>query len=156
MASKLLKIKKRKRNFSQVLENPEKKQKLFLRCLKIERIQNRHGQWSNFHGDGMVMVLFLQRWNRDGFGILSPSLSIVFAGVNHWSNGFSMVLSNLGDIKACIKKLKYTGEFENEGSLVPWHKMTSRIKAIDALFNINFSQILRQEFYNHRHKSMVS
>ena len=67
-----------------------------------------------------------------------------------------MVLSNLGDIKACIKKLKYTGESENEGSLVPWHKMTSRIKAIDALFNINFSQILRQEFYNHRHKSMVS
>ena len=24
-------------------------------------------RWSIFHGDGMVMVVFLQRWNGDGF-----------------------------------------------------------------------------------------
>ena len=45
-------------------------------------------RWSIFHGDGMVMVFFLQRWNGDGFENFSPSPLMVFGGINHWQQWF--------------------------------------------------------------------
>ena len=57
-------------------------------------------RWSIFHGDGMVMVVFLQRWNGDGFENFSPSPLMVFGGINHWQqwffNGFFPILVHDG------------------------------------------------------------
>ena len=54
---------------------------------------DRLERWSSFHGNGMAMVAFLQRWNGDGFENFSPSPLMVFGGINHWQqwffNGFS-------------------------------------------------------------------
>jgi len=36
----------------------------------------------------MVMVVFLQRWNVDGFENFSPSPLMVFGGINHWQQWF--------------------------------------------------------------------
>ena len=36
----------------------------------------------------MVMVVFLQRWNGDGFENFSPSPLMVFGGINHWQQWF--------------------------------------------------------------------
>jgi len=33
--------------------------------------------------DGMALVVFLQRWNGDGFENFSPSPLMVFGGINH-------------------------------------------------------------------------
>ena len=34
------------------------------------------------------MVVFLQRWNGDGFENFSPSPLMVFGGINHWQQWF--------------------------------------------------------------------
>ena len=46
------------------------------------------------------MVVFLQRWNGDGFENFSPSPLMVFGGINHWQqwffNGFFPILGTNG------------------------------------------------------------
>ena len=60
----------------------------------------------------MVMVVFLQRWNGDGFENFSPSPLMVFGRINHWQqwffNGFFPILGTNGSrwlqTEICDKK----------------------------------------------------
>ena len=59
--------------------------------------QIRPERWSNFQGDGMVMVFFLQWWNGDGFWKFSPSPLMERYLLNHWQRWFFNGFSNFED-----------------------------------------------------------
>jgi len=54
----------------------------------VQSYKCRLERWSIINGDGMAMVVFLQRWNVQGFENFSPSPLIVFGGINHWQQWF--------------------------------------------------------------------
>ena len=58
---------------------------------------HRPERWSIFQGDGMAMVVFLQRWNGDGLWKFSPSPSMVPGRINHWQRWFFNGFFNFGD-----------------------------------------------------------
>ena len=56
----------------------------------------RPERWSIFQGNGMAMVVFLQRWNRVGFENSHHHHRWFLAGSTIGSDGFSMVFPILG------------------------------------------------------------
>ena len=99
-------------------------------------IPGRPERWSNFQGDGMAMVGFLQRWNGDGFWKFSPSPLMEWYLLNHWQqwffNGFSnfedqwfTMVTRFSQKNEIRDKLRVNEDFKNRNALClklmrPW------------------------------------